>query len=82
MCGANEHVCYGPIADIAPLFDYFVGAPYERVGNGDAERLGRFEIDDQFKLGCLHDWQFGRIFALENPPGMNAGPGIGHVRCN
>ena len=48
----------------------------------DAERLGRFEIDDQYKLSRLHDWQFGRIFTLENPPGMNAGPESGHVRCN
>src|SRR5262249_13916544 len=38
----------------------------------DTERLGGFEIDDQFKLGQLQDWQFSRIFALENSAGINA----------
>ena len=44
------------------LFDELVGVPDQRVRNGKAERLSGFKIDDQFKLGCLHDWQFGRIF--------------------
>jgi hypothetical protein len=26
MCSANPNVRYGPIADIPPLFDHFVGA--------------------------------------------------------
>ena len=43
-----------------------VGAPDQRVRNGKAERLSGFKIDDQLKLGCLHDWQFGRISAT--PP--------------
>ena len=38
--------------------------------------LAVFEIDDQFKLGCLHDWQFGGIFALENPAGINASQAV------
>src|SRR5262245_6533784 len=54
----------GPKADIGQLFDHLVRARLHRRGHADAKRLGGFEIDDQFKLGCLHDWQFDRIFAF------------------
>jgi len=27
MCGARAHVCFGPIADIAKLFDGLLGEP-------------------------------------------------------
>jgi len=49
-----------------------VGAPEKRVRNGKAERLSGFKIDDQFKLGCLHDWQFGRISATPPSRLMNS----------
>src|SRR4029453_10012349 len=58
------------------LFDHLVSARLHRRRHANAERLGGFEIDDQFKLGRLHDWQFGRIFALENPAGINAGHAV------
>ena len=32
-----------------------------------------FEIDDELKLGCLHDRQVGRLFALEDTAGIDAG---------
>ena len=41
-------------------------------GDGEAERFGGLEIDDQFDLGSLIDWQVGRLFALENSTGINA----------
>jgi hypothetical protein len=45
MCGATRDVGYGPIADIASLFDHLVGPSDERVGDVDAERLGyRLEL--------------------------------------
>src|SRR5262249_24681566 len=45
-------------------------------GGANSERLGGFEIDHQFKFGRLHNWQFGRIFAPENPAGVNAGQAV------
>ena len=30
----------------------------------------------EFKLGRLHDWQFGGVFALENPAGIDAGQAV------
>ena len=45
MSGATRDVGYGPIADIASLFDHLVGPSDERVGDVDAERLGyRLEL--------------------------------------
>ena len=37
------------------LVDQLVGAAKQRQWNGEAERPGSFEIDDQFKLGWLLD---------------------------
>ena len=47
-------------------FNYFVGQQQERLADGKAERLGLFEIDDQFKFGRGLKWQIARRFALEN----------------
>jgi hypothetical protein len=53
MCSATAHVCFGPIADMFGLFDHLVGAGKHGRRNGKAEILGRFEIDDEFKLRWL-----------------------------
>jgi hypothetical protein len=37
MCGTLGHVRFGPIADIAPLFDYFVGAGDYGRRHGEAD---------------------------------------------
>src|SRR5215510_13087047 len=58
------------------LFDHLVRARLHRRRHADAKRLSGFEIDDQFKLGCLHDRQFGGIFPLKNPAGINAGHAV------
>jgi hypothetical protein len=44
--------------------------------NGDAQRFGRLEVDDQFDLRGLLHWQVSRFVALENPPGVDSGPSI------
>jgi hypothetical protein len=71
MCVALAYVCFGPKADIAS-FDHLVGATYERVGNGDTERLGGPEVCDQFDFCGLLDWQISRLFALEDAAGIDA----------
>jgi hypothetical protein len=45
----------GQKLDIAFLFDDFIGGRDQRPGYFKTKRLSGFEIDDQFKLGCLHD---------------------------
>ena len=37
----------------SPLFDHLVSTGSQRGRDFEAERLGRFQIDDQFKLGRL-----------------------------
>src|SRR6516164_1575015 len=57
----------------AASFDHLVRARLHRRRHANAERPSGFKIDYQFKLGCLHDWQFVRLFALENFGSLNAG---------
>src|SRR5262249_29183030 len=53
-------------------FDHLVGATYESVGDGDAERLGGPEVYDQFDFCGLLNWQIGRLFAPENAADIGA----------
>ena len=50
MCAATRDVRFVPIADIC-LFDHLVGEQQEQLAHREAERLGRLEVDDEFKLG-------------------------------
>ena len=59
------------------LFDHQVRPQQQRVRNRQAERFGSLEIDHEFELGRLHDWQVRRLFALENSPRIDAGLTIG-----
>jgi hypothetical protein len=56
---------------IEPLFDHLIGAADKRQRHGDAERLGRLEVDDQLELGSVLDRQVGRLVTLENAAGVD-----------
>src|ERR1700741_3117360 len=53
-------------------FDHLVGRNEDRSWHRYSERLGRFDIDEQFELGCLHDWQIGRLLTLQNTADIKA----------
>src|SRR5262249_26691475 len=57
----------------AASFDHLVGACEQRWRNFEAERLGGPKVEDQFNFRGLLDRQIGRLLALENPPGVDAG---------
>jgi hypothetical protein len=48
------------------LFDHLIGSRKQFVWDGESERLGSLEIDDQLIL-CRHlHWEIGRLLALED----------------
>src|SRR5215471_9174733 len=47
-------------------FDDLVGGHLHDQRHRDAERLRRFEIDDEFDLGRLHHRKLGGLLTLEN----------------
>src|ERR1035441_6349381 len=59
------------------LFDYVVGERQQLRWHFEAERLGGLEVDHELEFGGSHDRQVGRLFALENPPGVDAGLAVG-----
>src|SRR2546430_2069788 len=61
----------------ASLFDHIVGATDQRQRDGDAERLGGFEVDDHLDFRDLLHRQLGGLVALENPAGIDAGQAVG-----
>src|SRR6266702_4265532 len=56
--------------------DHLVGAAEQREGNGHVQGLGGLEIDEQLNFGDPLHREVGRLVALENPPGVEAGPSI------
>src|SRR6516165_32663 len=53
-------------------FDHLVGAAEQRERNGEPERPGGLEIDDQLDLRCLLHRQVGRLLALKDAAGIDA----------
>src|SRR4249919_1612941 len=72
MCGATRDVRFGPKADIAPLLDYFVGAPDEGIGDVDIKCLCGFEIQDHLHFRGLIDRQISRFFTFKYPTAVDA----------
>src|SRR5262245_374063 len=54
------------ILNLPQSFDHLVCEQLDRVGHFEAEHSGRYQIDDEFELGGLHDRQIGGPRALEN----------------
>jgi hypothetical protein len=44
----------------------------QRFWDGEAERLGGLEVDDQFEFGWLHNRQIGGLLPLENSTDIDA----------
>src|SRR5262249_53200773 len=76
-CGATSDVRYGPKADIAQLFDDFIGAILYRLRHDDAERLRGLEVEQQLNFACLLDRKVGGFHALENTADVPASQSIG-----
>jgi hypothetical protein len=66
MCAAKADVRFGPIADIACLIDYSVGAIEQRARHVQAKRFGGFEIDDKLEFDWLLDGQIGGLCSGQN----------------
>jgi len=56
------------------LLDHVLGAGKQRWRHFKAERLGGFEIDEQLDFCGLLDRQISRLFAPEQPGGVDANP--------
>src|SRR5215813_10364776 len=51
-------------------FDHLVGGRKQRRWNGETERSGSRDVDDEIELCRLHHWKIGRFGALENAGGI------------
>src|SRR5215467_6743337 len=56
------------------LFNDLIRPQQQRRRDGEAERLGGFEVDHEFELGRPFDWNFAGIAALENFVNVDGGP--------
>jgi hypothetical protein len=66
MCGALAHVCFGPIADIPPLFDHLVGAGEQSGRDSQADGLRCLQIDYQLVLSWRLHWHLAGLLTLED----------------
>ena len=67
------NVGFVPKADIRPAsFDHLVGEQLHLIGDGQPERSGSFQIDNEFKFGGLLDRQIAGLLTSENSPRVEA----------
>ena len=66
MCAATRNVRFVPKADIANLFDNLVSTCEHGRRHGEAEGLGRLEIDHQLVLCRRLHRKIGWLLALED----------------
>src|SRR5262249_2042986 len=67
---SSSRVGRGPVRN---SLDHLVGWPQQRNWKSEAKRLGSLEIDDQLDFRGLLHGQVGRLLALENAAGVDAG---------
>lgn len=71
------------------LLDHVIGKGHHRGWDREAERLSRFEIDDQLQFGLHLDRQIGRFSAVQNlrrkrgdtPPLIGYVKSVAHQAC-
>src|SRR5262249_11088633 len=66
MCTATRDVRFGPKADIAQLFNHFIGCVEQRLRHGEAKRFRGLEVDYQLELDGGLDGKLTCFRALEN----------------
>src|ERR1035437_1577597 len=59
------------------LFDHLVGGGEQLRMEFEPERFGGLEVDHKIEFCGPYDRKIGRLRALENPPGVDAGLPIG-----
>ena len=75
LCAISRHEQMHNIRLQKPdLLDHVLGAGKQRWRHFKAERLGGFEIDEQLDFCGLLDRQISRLFAAEQPGGVDANP--------
>ena len=52
--------------------DHLVRSGQQRFRDGEAERFGSLEVNDEFELARLNDRQVCRLLTLENSPRIDA----------
>src|SRR5262245_52807031 len=77
MAGSPGDVAEVPLPDSCSaanryLFDHLVGSTEQREWDGNAKRVGGFQIEDQLGLHRLLDRQIGWLLALENTASIDA----------
>jgi hypothetical protein len=67
IIGRERDIRFGPIAEIGGSFDYLIGAGEQRLGDIQAQRLGRLQVDDQLEFGRRLHWQIAWSRSLTRP---------------
>src|SRR5262249_35853648 len=76
---ASGHAAAAPPSSVmnSRRFIHLVGEREQPVRHVEVEYPGCLEVEHELEFGRLHHRQVGRLFALENAPGIDAGLAIG-----